>query len=41
MQIRETDKLSLHKADFSQNREVCATFLNGLDHRQSANFLNF
>ena len=27
MQIRYTHKLSMHKADFSQNREVCVTFL--------------
>ena len=26
MQIRYTHKLSMHKADFSQNREVCAMF---------------
>ena len=26
MQIRYTHKLSMHKADFSQNRDVCATF---------------
>ena len=26
MQIRYTHILSMHKADFSQNREVCATF---------------
>ena len=26
MQIRYTHKLSMHKADFCQNREVCTTF---------------
>ena len=36
MQIRYTHKLSVHKADFSQNGEVCAKSL-----RTQPNFLKF
>ena len=38
MQIRYTHKLSMHKADFSQNREVCATFSTA---KTQGNFLKF
>ena len=40
MQIRYTHKLSMHKADFSQNREVLRDVLNGLNSSKFSEIWN-